>query len=185
MECKDYTYLQIPAVNVTEHARLRQRIPFSYRLVWAAEDENWKVCLPCEDHLAGSLLWGDECASLLWSVGESHPSLLSISARLHLKTSAKRCRELSAGGGAGGGGSSAKVSDRADYYTNHFTNCSSVQLALFHLSLHGIFPCFWELKPKVFNTWTWHQWPCKTCTFLKFEKFARSTNSKKLHHQLT
>lgn len=52
--------------------------------------------------------------SLLGSVGESLPSFLSLSARLLLKTSAKRWRELSAGGGAGAGGSSAKIGDDTD-----------------------------------------------------------------------
>lgn len=65
MKCKDYTYLQNPAVNVTKHTLLRQRIPFSHRLLGAAEDEKGKLYLPCEDHLAGPLLWGDKCVSLL------------------------------------------------------------------------------------------------------------------------
>lgn len=111
-------YLQNPAVNVTKHTLSKQRVPFSHRSSEAAQDGDGKVYLPCEDHLAGPLLWGDKCASLLGSVGESLPSFLSLSARVQAKTSAKRCRELSAGGGAGGGGSSAKTGDDTDYYTN-------------------------------------------------------------------
>lgn len=86
----------------------------SHQSLGAAEDVDGNLYLPCEDHLAGPLLWGDKWASLLGSVGESLPSFLSLSARLLLKTSAKRCRELSAGGGAGGGGSSAKMGDDTD-----------------------------------------------------------------------
>lgn len=106
---QDYTYLQNPAVNISKCTLLRQRALVSHRSL--GEDEEGNLYLPCEDHLAGPLLWGDKCESLLGSVGESLPSFLSLSARLLVKTSAKRCRELSAGGGAGGGGSSAKIGD--------------------------------------------------------------------------